>query len=197
MMVKLEEEIKNLLTRKRWDHTQGVIAASLQLVSRHQLPLDIMQVKMAALFHDCAKDLPLRMLLKKTGEFGMLLTNSDLLCPQVLHAPVGGGIAKYDFHIRDEAVIHAITNHCTGLPGMALLDKVIFVADYTEQGRNFPGVEELREQAQRDLGLAVLRCMDHTLMYLLKQRVYIHPHMIAARNFFLVEETAPKVLRER
>ena len=65
---------------------------------------------------------------------------------------------------------------------MSKLDKVIFLADYIEPNRNFPGVDELRRLAQQDLDKAVLLGFDNTINHLIEQHLSIYPLTILGRN---------------
>jgi predicted HD superfamily hydrolase involved in NAD metabolism len=184
----LKKEIKGLLSQKRWEHTLRVVSASFELISCLQIEIEANKVETAALLHDCAKDLPLGEQLKKAGYFGIVLTSSDLLCPKTLHGRVGAGIVQHEFGIVDADIIQAVALHTTGGPRMSPLAKIIFVADYIEPGRSFPGVEKLRLLAKKELNGAVLACMEQTLLYLLQRGDFIHPRMIAARNYILAAE---------
>ena len=52
---------------------------------------------------------------------------------------------------------------------MNLLEKIIYVADYMEPNRNFPGVEKLRELAFTDLDEALKLGLTMTLDLLNQQ----------------------------
>lgn len=184
----LKAKVKGLLSRRRWDHTLRVVEMSLEMVASLQLEIEPSKVETAALLHDCAKDLPLGEQLKKAGHFGIVLTSSDLLCPSTLHSRVGAGMAQHEFGIRDADILQAIALHTTGGPRMSPLAKIIFVADYIEPGRSFPGLEKVRSLAKKELNGAVLACMEQTLRYLLQRGDIIHPRMIAARNYILATE---------
>ena len=184
----LKGKVKGLLSQGRWEHTLRVDRTALELAACLQLELEEGKIETAALLHDCAKDLPLGEQLKKAGYFGIVLTSSDLLCPKTIHGRVAAGIAQHEFGIRDPDILRAIALHTTGGPRMSALAKLIFVADYLEPGRSFPGVEKLRILAKRDLNGTVLACMEHTLLYLLRRGDFIHPRMIAARNYILAAE---------
>jgi nicotinate-nucleotide adenylyltransferase len=49
---------------------------------------------------------------------------------------------------------------------MSLLEKIIYVADYMEPCRNFPGVEKLRELAFSDIDAALKLGLEMTLEHL-------------------------------
>ena len=109
---------------------------------------------------------------------------------------MGAGIARHIYGIEDRDILRAIALHTTGAPGMTVLAKIIFLADYIEPGRRFPNVERLRAIAVRNLDEAVLSCMNHTLNHLLVQGVCIHQRMIAARNYLLATVLDPRLRKE-
>ena len=106
-----------------------------------------------------------------------LLSNGNLL-----HGLAGMIRAKYEFSISDNEVLEAIRVHTTGKVHMSKLDKVIFLADYIEPNRDFPGVDELRKMADQDLDKAVLLGFDNTIIHLIEQKLSIYPLTILGRN---------------
>ena len=50
------------------------------------------------------------------------------------------------FGAPDE-ICEAIRWHTTGKPEMSLLEQIVYLADVTEETRDFPGVEDLRKLA--------------------------------------------------
>ena len=85
--------------------------------------------------------------------------------PKILHALTGSLVAQRIFG-ENEAVVNAIRHHTTGRAGMSLLEKIIYVADYMEPNRDFPGVEELRHLAFSDLDAALQLGLEMTLSML-------------------------------
>ena len=57
--------------------------------------------------------------------------------------------------LTNKAVVEAIRSHTTGKANMNMLEKIIYVADYMEPNRDFPGVERLRELAFSDMDAAL------------------------------------------
>ena len=87
--------------------------------------------------------------------------------PFLLHAKVGSFIAMDEYGVTDSDVINAILNHTTGRPGMSMLEKIVFIADYIEPGRKqAPNLSEVRKLAFMDLDRALLRILENTLSYL-------------------------------
>jgi len=56
-----------------------------------------------------------------------------------------------DLGIEDAEILRAIEIHTVGSGTMSELDKVVYVADYIEHNRDFPGVDKARELAQQSL----------------------------------------------
>ena len=49
---------------------------------------------------------------------------------------------------------------------MSLLEKIVWLADFTEPTRDFPGVDEVRALAQEDLDLALQTALGMTLRFI-------------------------------
>lgn len=102
--------------------------------------------------------------------------------PVLLHAPVGAILLKVELGIEDPDILEAVRVHTTGFPGMSLLSRVIYLADYIEPGRNCPGVQAIRKLAFSDLDGALLASVDFTIHYVLERKKLLHPSSIAFRN---------------
>lgn len=101
-------------------------------------------------------------------EYGIPLDPFSRDNPKTLHATTGAWVAKRIFG-ENEAVFQAIASHTTGCGHMNPLQKIIYIADYMEPNRDFPGVERLRAAVDRDLDLAVLLGLEMTVEMLRHQ----------------------------
>ena len=106
----------------------------------------------------------------------------------IIHGPVGAILAKRDYGISDEEILNAIRIHTTGDVNMSLLEKIIFLSDLIEPGRAFPGVDELRVKAFKDLDEAMVHAFDMTIMHVLNKGSLLHPKTVSARNYILMEK---------
>ncbi len=139
---------------------------------------------LAGILHDYAKERPEEELTAIAEENG-LLDEIYRQVPFLLHAPVGAILIKKELGIEDEEILNAIGNHTLGRPFMGQLEKIIYLADMIEPGRDYPGVERLRNLCQCDLDQAMLAALDSTLGYCLQHKRMIHPQTINTRNYFL------------
>jgi predicted HD superfamily hydrolase involved in NAD metabolism len=84
--------------------------------------------------------------------------------------------------VSDPEVLDAIRYHTSGRPCMTLLEKVIYLADYIEPGRHFPGVEEVREMAKEHLDKALVKAIQNTILFLMKKNQTIYPETFYTYN---------------
>lgn len=171
--------VKKQLTERRYEHTLGVMNTALSLAE--QYGADGKKAELAAIFHDYAKYRPLDEMKKIILQENMpveLLDHS----PELWHAPVGAYLVKKEAGIDDEEILNAIRYHTTGRAGMTLLEKIIFLADYIEPGRKFPGVEEVRSLAIEDLDLAIIKALQNTVSFLLAKNQPVYPDTIYTYN---------------
>lgn len=150
---------------KRYEHTLGVAYTAAALAMRYNG--DIKSAQIAGLLHDCAKCLSDEKRLSICAKHNISMTEIEQRNPFLLHAKVGSFLAMEEYKVTDPDIIHAILNHTTGRPGMSLLEKIIFVADYIEPGRKAaPNLKEVRQLAFEDLDEALLKILEDTLAYL-------------------------------
>ena len=65
---------------------------------------------------------------------------------------------------------------------MSPLEKIIYVADYIEPGRKFPGVEEVRELAEQNLDKALLQALKNTISFLISKNQSVFPDTLYTYN---------------
>ena len=164
-IAKIRKAMEKSLDPKRYEHTLGVAytAAALAMCNH----VDIEAAIVAGLLHDCAKCLSDEKRISICEKRNMIISRVERKNPSLLHAKVGSIIAMEEYDIDDMDIIQAIMNHTTGRPGMSALEKIIFVADYMEPGRNkAKNLELIREMAFKDLDETLFKILEDTLVYL-------------------------------
>lgn len=161
----LKREIKFVLKPKRYIHTMGVYETALKLAQKYGA--DIEKTAIAALLHDCAKNIPLHEMIEICGQFGIVLLDHERQSSALLHGKTGAVLSKIRYQIEDQEIYDAIYFHTTGKPDMSLILQIIFVADYIEPGRtSAPNLDILRKLAFVDLNQATALILKDTLDYL-------------------------------
>ncbi|MDO5715834.1 MAG: bis(5'-nucleosyl)-tetraphosphatase (symmetrical) YqeK [Tissierellia bacterium] len=180
---KIRQKIEARIGKKRMEHTYRVMETAEKLATIYNV--DVEKVKTAAFLHDCAKMKDRKDLIRAANHYDMLLTKEMKKAPQIIHAYLGALIAEREYHIKDEDILNGIQYHTTGRENMSDLEKIIFLADYMEPKRNFPGVEKARELAEKDLNEAMLYALTQTIHHLLDSNEVIALDTIKARNYLL------------
>src|SRR5699024_1707205 len=140
--------LENHLSKNRYEHTLRVYDTAIELAGLYNADREI--VEQAALLHDICKCESDDVLIHKIKQYNIdesLLTFNKKL----LHNPVKSQFIQDVYQITEEKIYNCMYYHTTGKEKMTVEELFIFVADYIEPGKNFPGVEEVRELAKIDL----------------------------------------------
>ena len=176
-MEKLEEVVISLLDPKRIPHVLGCRDTAAELA--RLWGADETDAARAGLLHDITKALDGPLQLTLCREYGKLLDDFGHNNPKTLHALTGSLVAERIFG-ENPAVVAAVESHTTGKANMNTLEKIIYVADYMEPCRDFPGVEQLRHLAYTDLDKALELGLTKTLKLLQEQGRDISPASVEA-----------------
>ena len=162
---KLEKKLKKYMDEERFIHTQGVMYTACALAMCHNA--DMNQARLAGLLHDCAKCIPNSKKLKICQRENIPVSAAEEASPDLLHAKLGVYISKEKYGVTDREVRQAVRYHTTGRPEMTLLEKIIYIADYIEPGRDkAPNLPTVRRLAFQDLDETMYVILKDTLEYL-------------------------------
>ncbi|VTS39958.1 HAD superfamily hydrolase [Streptococcus porcinus] len=177
----LLEKIAAQMSEKRFKHVLGVEKVAVKLAEKNQY--DPEKAGLAALLHDYAKECPDQLFKDLIKKYDL---DQDLLQwnNNVWHGLVGIYKIQEDLQIFDPDILRAIAIHTVGAKDMSLLDKILYVADYIEEGRDFPLVNQARHIANESLDKAVAFETVNTVAYLASRAVPIYPQTIETYNAF-------------
>ncbi len=177
----LREQSYAMLRPRRVPHVQGCEAEAVRLA--HRWGADEERAAEAAILHDCTKKELLPEQLRLCAKYGIIPDELERENGKLLHAKTGAAVAKFEFGSDDE-VVEAIRWHTTGRPNMTTLEKVLYMADYMEPTRDFPGVEELRRLAYEDLDRAMVLGFEMSLEDILSRGETPHKNTLAALQWY-------------
>lgn len=187
------EVVQAQMPRTRWEHTLRVVDTARELADRFGAELE--KTEIAAYLHDYCKFWPVEKMRQMIQDRGLprdLLEHST----ELWHAFVGAEAVREELGVSDDEVLNAIRYHTSGRPHMSLLEQVIFVADAIEPGRRYPGVDEIRKQAETHLQQALLQSLDNTIRFLIERRQKVYPLTLAARNDLIDRIDSAKLKEE-
>ena len=170
------------LKPKRMPHVLGTEQEAVRLVRRYGG--DETQARIAALLHDCTKKLDMAQQLALCEKYGIMLDELEQKALKLLHSKTGAAIARDVFGVED-AVYDAILYHTTGKPDMTRLEKIIYLADYIEPTRDFPGVDALRKTVYEDMDKGLLMGLTMTIQEMEEMGNPVHHLTRDARDYLL------------
>lgn len=172
---KYVEYIKKVLPYKRLKHTADVVICALKKAK--ELSLKEETVMTACTLHDCAK-------YEDYTKYGDFVLPKDIKEP-VIHAYLGAYIAQHVLNVKDKEIIDAIRYHTSGRAKMSDLEKLVFTADMVEEGRNYEGVEQLREEYEKDFITAFKMCLKEETLHLKNGNKPIYIETLNAYDYYI------------
>lgn len=188
-IVTFRKQLKSKLDTMRYEHSVSVSYTCIALAMRYGFSLE--KAELAGLLHDCAKRYTDNELIARSQKHGLSLTESELKAPAVIHAKYGAWMARNKFGIQDEEILSAIQCHTTGKPGMCILDKILYIADYIEPRRDkASNLARMRYLAFQDLDQTMYEILAGTINYLKGKGGCIDPMTIQTFTWFekLIQE---------
>ena len=167
------------LKYKRIPHVLGTEQEAVRLAERYGA--DVRKAQVAALLHDCTKKLDMEQQLALCRRYGIRLDELEQKALKLLHSKTGAAIARDVFGVDDE-IYRAIWWHTTGHANMTLLEKIIYLADYIEPSRDFPGVDKLRSVCYKDLDEGLLLGLEMSIEEMTNMGNPVHHATIEARD---------------
>ncbi len=165
-------------------HVLRVLDEALSLAALHDV--DASKVRLAVLGHDLLRVTSRDELLRMARAMGIEPNEAERSEPILLHGPVGAGILRDRFGIDDPDVLNAVRYHTTGRAGMSGVEKIVFLADKIEPEElsYHPEYREVRDLAQTDLDVAMLRALNLYLGQARREGWTLHPDVVAARAYY-------------
>lgn len=175
----LVDHLRKELDTPRFKHVLRVEQTAIDLAKANGVDLE--KASVAGLCHDYAKQRPDQDFLKEIDRDGLEPDLKNWGNP-IWHGVVGAEMVKHELGVWDEDILNAIRHHTTGAAMMSKLEQVIYMADYIEPGRDFPGVDRARKLTKKSLALGVAYQTKSTLQYLLDNGSPIYPATILTYN---------------
>lgn len=181
---KILERMRDTLSDFRYNHCLRVEKVSRGLAAENGG--DVERAGLAGLLHDYAKE-------RSDEEFISIIKEKNM-DPELLkfnnaiwHGIVGAEIVKDELGIYDEDVLNAIRRHTVGHTTMTTVDKCVFIGDFIEPKRSFPGIDEARQYAKKSLDAGVTFELKHSLAYLIDRNRVIYPETFVNYNYWIAK----------
>lgn len=170
------EFLRENLKETRLQHTLRVVETAAAMAEAEGE--DSCKAETAALLHDCARNISPEEMNRQIMQLGLGHRYIDNV--NLAHSKIGAAFAREKFGIEDKDILDAVSYHTTGRKGMTKLEKIIFLADAIEPGRNYPGVDRIREAAADSLDRGCLEQLAGTIGFLKSRDKFIDEDTIEA-----------------
>lgn len=175
--------------RKRYAHSLRVARLSAALARAHGE--DPWRASIAGMLHDLARLYSRERLLEESSARHMPIDEFERKHPLVLHSRLGAELARERYDVNDEGVLAAIRLHTLAAPNMSTLDKIVYLADSLEPGRDFDDRATFLRVAQHDLDEALRLVLRSALQHLRDRGLEAAPQTIAAVERYAAQEPRP------
>ena len=180
--------IRARLSDYRYHHSLCVAQEAKRLARRYGA--DEAKAYTAGLLHDIMKDTDPKTQLQILDDFAILLNGVEQRVKKLWHARVGAVFIEKILNVDDADILAAVRYHTTGRAEMSLLEKIVFVADFTSADRDYPDVDEIRRLCDISLEETMEYALAYTIHDLLNRGQAIHPDTLAVYNELILAKQA-------
>lgn len=181
----IEEIVRNSMSEKRFRHSQGVAKRAAELASIYGE--DVEKARKIGIAHDIAKEMSKEEAVSYAKENGIVFDEIEEKEPGLWHSKLGADIAVKRYGFTSD-MAEAITYHTTGNVNMNTMDKIIYIADKTDETRTIINREEAVEVSNKNLDNGVLYIAKFMIQYSLKKDSLIHPDTIHLMNQLITKK---------
>ena len=179
------EEIRKRLSEKRFIHSVNVAEKAEYLAKKYGA--DEKKAYTAGLLHDIMKDTPKEIQLDMLeNKYGQNLSGVEKANHKLYHAMSGALFIERELNVTDREIIDAVRYHTTARKNMSILEKVLYIADYISDDRDYDGVERMREKAEISLECAMREGLQFSIIELAEKEKAIHPDSLDAYNEIII-----------
>ncbi len=178
------DKYSNLLAEKldepRYKHSLAVAKKARELAQKYGCDEELAYT--AGLLHDITKNATKEEHFDIFKKSGVVLSELEKNAKKLWHAMSGAEYVRSVLNISNPEIYDAIRYHTTGKAGMSLLSKIVFLADFASEDRNYSDVDIMRLLADTDVDMAMKYALAYTINVLVNDKRAVHPDALEAYN---------------
>lgn len=155
-LLQINQRLKKTLSKERYQHSIRVMKKAIEYAKIYDIEEE--KAKITALAHDMAREMSKEDSRKYICDNNLPKDLLEEINFPLIHGAIAADICKKEYQFTDD-MINAIFYHTTGRKNMSNLEKIIYLADKNEEGRNYLGLEEQRKLATQSLDKAMIAAL--------------------------------------
>ena len=180
------ELIEQKLTSKRFVHSMNVAKECVKLAKKYGG--DPKRAYLAGILHDIMKEEKPEIQLQIMAEYGIITDVVTLASKPLWHAKAGAAYCQYVLGIDDMEIINAISYHTTARANMSQMEKILYLADYIGEDRDYPDVDKMREETWTSMKRGMEYALQYSIEDLSQRKKAIHVDTIEAYNQIVLQK---------
>jgi len=172
--------IESRLSPKRFLHSMNVAKAGVELACRYGG--DAEKAYLAGILHDIMKEEKPEIQLQMLKKHDIMIDVVTLGARPLWHAKTGAIYCQEVLKINDQDLLNAISYHTTGRSGMSQLEKLVFLADYIGEERDYKDVDIMRTETRLSMERGMRYALAFSIRDLVDRNKLIHPDTVEAYN---------------
>ena len=172
--------IEQRLSPKRFLHSMNVAKECVKLAEKYGG--DKQKAYLAGVLHDIMKEESPEMQLQTIYQSGIIIDMVTENARPLWHAKAGAGYCKQVLNIQDEDILNAISYHTTARANMSQLEKILYLADYIGEERDYPDVDIMRKETWTSMERGLAYALEYSICDLAKRKKAIHIDTVEAYN---------------
>ena len=177
----LYEIVKEKLSKKRFSHSEYVVKRALEYAEIYNADKEI--VKLCAIAHDIAKELTDEEVEFYMNKYHIKFDEITKQNKNIWHSKIGAEICKHEFGFTED-MVNAVKYHTTGRANMSMLEKIICLADATEETRTYDDVQEYVNYVIEDIDYAMFKISKLVIAKLIGKDAIIHLDTVKCYNYY-------------
>lgn len=178
---KLYNIVKNKLSEKRFKHSESVVKRALEYAKIYNADKEI--IKLVAIAHDIAKELTDDEIKEYINKYNIELDEIEKVNKNLLHSKIGAAICENEYGFTLD-MVNGVKYHTTGREKMSMLEKIIYLADATEESRNY-NTEEYARYVREAIDNGMVQVSKWVIEKLAKSETPIHIDTIKCYNYYI------------
>ena len=182
-MIKYEDLyliVKEKLSEKRFKHSEAVVKRAIEYALVYNVDIEI--VKLTAIAHDIAKELSQEEEEAYLQKYNIELDELEKQNHSLIHSKICAATCKYEYNFTVD-MVDAIKYHTTGREEMTILEKIIYLADATEETRTYCPVV-YANIIKENIDNGMVEVTKWVIKHLLENNKVIHLESIKCYNYY-------------